>query len=101
MRRALVSLPDGAWDAIDKDLRPQLGNADSEIIRNIVLAYLIERGYILKSKGKKESVGIEQIASELDIHDSMISTLAEMLEEKGQLDYQAWERRVQKKLHKG
>ncbi|TLX66523.1 MAG: CopG family transcriptional regulator [Thaumarchaeota archaeon] len=43
MRRTLVSLPDGAWDAIDKELRPQLGNADSEIIRNIVLAYLIEK----------------------------------------------------------
>jgi hypothetical protein len=100
MRRALVSLPDGAWDIIDT-LKPQLGNGDSEIVRNIVLAYFIEKGYLLKSKGKKESVGNEQIASELDIHDAMISTLAEMLEEKGQLDYQAWERRVQKKLHKG
>ena len=40
-------------------------------------------------KLKKESVGNEQIASELDIHDAMIITLAEMLEEKGQLDYQA------------
>ena len=100
MRRTLVSLPDGAWDAIDKELRPQLGNADSEIIRNIVLAYLIEKGYLLKNKGKIESVGNEQIASELDIHDSMISTLAEMLEEKGHLNYQEWERRVQKKLHK-
>jgi hypothetical protein len=33
MRRTLVSLPDSAWDAIDKELRPQLGNADSEVIR--------------------------------------------------------------------
>lgn len=100
MRRTLVSLPDGAWDVIDKELRVQLGNADSEIIRNIVLAYLIEKGYLLKNKGKKESVGNEQIASELEIHDEMITTLAEMLEEKGQLDYQTWERRVQKNLHK-
>lgn len=99
MRRALVSLPDGAWDIIDQ-LKPQLGNGDSEIVRNIVLAYFIEKGYLLKSKGKKESVGNEQIASELDIHDSMITTLAEMLEEKGYLDYHAWEKRVQKKLHK-
>lgn len=100
MRRALVSLPDGAWEIIDA-LRPQLGNADSEIVRNIVLAYLIEKGYLLKSKVKKQTVGNEQIASELDIHDAMISTLAEMLEEKGQLDYQQWEKRVQKKLHSG
>ena len=99
MRRALVSLPDGAWDVIDQ-LRPQLGNADSEIVRNIVLAYLIEKGYLLKSKGKKQSFDNEQLASELDIQETMITTLAEMLEEKGQLDYQEWERRVQKNLHK-
>jgi hypothetical protein len=99
MRRTLVSLPDGAWEAIDKELRTQLGNADSEIIRNIVLAYLIEKGYLMKSKRKRESTGSQQIASELDIHDTMISTLAEMLEEKGQLDHAEWERRIQKKLH--
>lgn len=100
MRRALVSLPDGAWDVIDQ-LRPQLGNADSEIVRNIVLAYFIEKGYLLKNKSKKESTGNEQIATELQIHDEMITTLAEMLEEKGQLNYEEWERRVQKNLHKG
>ncbi|HEY7757479.1 MAG TPA: hypothetical protein VIA08_04540 [Nitrososphaeraceae archaeon] len=99
MRRALVSLPDGAWDIIDQ-LKPHLGNADSEIVRNIVLAYFIEKGYLLKSKGKKESIANEEIASELDIQETMITTLAEMLEEKGQLNYQEWERRVQKKLHK-
>jgi biotin operon repressor len=54
----------------------------------------------LKSKGKKESIANEEIASELDIQETMITTLAEMLEEKGQLNYQEWERRVQKKLHK-
>lgn len=99
MRRALVSLPDGAWDIIDQ-LKPQLGNGDSEIVRNIVLAYFIEKGYILRSKGKKQTVDNEQIASELDIQETMITTLAEMLEEKGQLNYQEWERRVQKNLHK-
>lgn len=82
-------------------MQSKLGNADSEIIRNVVLACLIEKGYLSKSKGKKESIGNEQTASELDIHNAMISTLAEMLEEIGQSDYQAWERRVQKKLHKG
>jgi hypothetical protein len=49
---ALVSLPDGAWNIIDT-LKPQLGGGDSEIVRNIVLAYFIDKGYLLKSKGKK------------------------------------------------
>jgi hypothetical protein len=64
-----------------------------------VIAYLIENGHLVKPKRKKDSTGIEQIASELDIHDVMISTLAEMLEEKGQLNHEEWERRVHKKLH--
>ncbi len=55
---------------------------------------------MLKSKRKKEHTGNEQIAAELDIHDVMISSLAEILEEKGQLNHDEWERRVQKKLHK-
>jgi metal-responsive CopG/Arc/MetJ family transcriptional regulator len=102
MRRALVSLPDGVWNVIDKELKGQIGDGDSEVIRNVVIAYLTEKGYLLKPKTTKAaaSVSTDQIASELDIHDNMISSLAEMLEEKGQLSYDEWERRVQKKLHK-
>ena len=34
MRRALVSLPDGAWNIIDTDLKGQIDDGDSEVIRN-------------------------------------------------------------------
>jgi hypothetical protein len=34
MRRALVSLPDGVWTIIDTDLKGQIGDGDSEVIRN-------------------------------------------------------------------
>ncbi len=100
MRRALVSLPDGVWNIIDTDLKGQIGDGDSEVIRNLVIAYLTEKGYLLK--GKKvgnEHVNTEQIASELDVHDTMITALTELLEEKGQLNPEEWEKRVQKKLH--
>lgn len=100
MRRALVSLPEGVWRIIDNELRGQIGDGDSEVIRNLVIAYLTEKGYLLKGKKvNNEQVNTEQIASELDIHDSMITALTELLEEKGQLNPEEWEKRVQKKLH--
>ena len=48
MRRALVSLPDGVWEIIDTDLRGKVGNADSEIIRNMVIGFLTQNGYLEK-----------------------------------------------------
>jgi hypothetical protein len=52
MRRALVSLPDGVWNVIDKELKGTIGDGDSEVIRNVVISYLNEKGYLLKPKGK-------------------------------------------------
>jgi hypothetical protein len=102
MRRALVSLPDGVWNIIDTDLKGQIGDGDSEVIRNLVISYLTEKGYLLKGKAaleQSQTDKTEQIASELDIHDTMITALTELLEEKGQLNPEEWEKRVQKKLH--
>jgi metal-responsive CopG/Arc/MetJ family transcriptional regulator len=103
MRRALVSLPDGVWNIIDTDLKGQIGDGDSEVIRNLVISYLTEKGYLLKGKVNSEQQQqtdkTEQIASELYIHDTMITALTELLEEKGQLNPNEWEKRVQKKLH--
>ena len=102
MRRALVSLPDGVWNIIDSALKGQIGDGDSEVIRNLVIAYLTEKGYLPKGKPSSEqqsTASTDQISSELDIHDTMITTLTEILEEKGQLNHEEWEKRVQKKLH--
>ena len=54
MRRALVSLPDGVWNIIDTDLKGQIGDGDSEVIRNLVISYLTEKGYLLKGKATSE-----------------------------------------------
>lgn len=88
-RRALVSLPEGVWQVIDEQLKGKIGNGDSEVIRNMVVAYLLERGYLLNPKTK--SASMDQIAGELDIHDSMITSLAEVLEKKGILTQEEWE----------
>lgn len=102
MRRALVSLPDGIWKAIDTELRGKVGEGDSEVIRNIVIAYLTEKGYLFKQKGKSGQdsapTSVDQIAGELDMHDTMIESLVEVLEEKGVLTSDEWDRRIKKKL---
>jgi hypothetical protein len=95
-RRALVSLPEGVWQVIDEQLKGKIGNGDSEVIRNIVVAYLLERGYLLNPKEKPASM--DQIAGELDIHDSMITSLAEVLEKKGIMTEAEWEQNIKKKV---
>ena len=59
MKRALVSLPDGIWDIIENELKGKFGNKNSEVIRNIVLAYLSEKGYldVLNSNRKNSKSG--------------------------------------------
>jgi metal-responsive CopG/Arc/MetJ family transcriptional regulator len=95
-RRALVSLPDGVWTVIDEQVKDALGHGDSEVIRNIVMAYLLERGYLLKPKEKQAST--DQIAGELDVHDAMITSLVEVLESKGILKLEEWEANLKKKV---
>ena len=48
MRKALVALPDDIWAIIDRDLEGKLGNGYSDTIRNILLAWMSEKGYLDK-----------------------------------------------------
>jgi hypothetical protein len=96
LRRALVTLPDGVWKIIDKELKGNLGDGDSEVIRNLVIAHLTEKGYLLPSKEQPNQ--IMQIADEVEMQDAMINALVETLEEKGQIRYSEWEGRLKKKI---
>jgi hypothetical protein len=51
--RAFVSLPDGIWKIIDEELKGTIGGADSEIIRNIVVGFLTDNGYLSSSQTPK------------------------------------------------
>ena len=50
MKRILVSMPEGMWKIIEAELKGKIGEKDSEIIRNIVTAYLSEKSYIRAKK---------------------------------------------------
>ena len=90
-----LDLSEEVWKIIDNELKGQIGDGDSEVIRNIVIAYLTEKGYLLK-RNKQQN---DQLAAEIDIHDNMITSLAEILEERGQLNHEEWEKKIQSKLH--
>ncbi len=96
MRRALVSLPDGVWKVIDEELKGKIGDGDSEVIRNLVITHLAEKGYLLPSKDQPNQV--QQIADELEMLDTMLNALAEIMEEKGQIRYSEWESRMKRKI---
>lgn len=53
MARIYVSIPDGLWKIIKTNLKGKIGDNDSELIRNIVVAYMSEKNYI-KIKDKEE-----------------------------------------------
>ena len=59
MKRIQVTFTNEQWKLIEK-LKGEMGVTDSEVIRNIVMAWLIEKSFIsstLKSKLFKEETG--------------------------------------------
>lgn len=97
MRRAFVSLPDGVWKIIDRDFRKQIGEGDSEVIRNMVIAYLSDKGYFINEKGAPT---IEDIDSRINVLENMITSLSEILEEKGSITLAEWDSRIKRKLER-
>lgn len=53
--RTLVSLPQGIDNILEDDLMGTIGDTKSEIIRNIVISYLSEKGYLHKRIGVKSN----------------------------------------------
>jgi len=53
LKRILLNLPNGVWEIIERELKGKMGTKDSEVIRNIVIAYLSEKGYFEKVGGKR------------------------------------------------
>jgi ElaB/YqjD/DUF883 family membrane-anchored ribosome-binding protein len=52
----------------------------------------------MSKKPKKDSV--KDLAEEIDIFDHMLSALVEVLEEKGILTQEEWEKRIREKIEK-
>jgi hypothetical protein len=67
MKKVLVSLPQGVFDLITK-LKGELGESYSEIVRNIVIAYLSEQGYF-STFGQIRGIPSFQTPKRIDDHE--------------------------------
>jgi hypothetical protein len=47
MKTILVSFPEGIFETV-RGLKGELGDSNSEVVRNIVIAYLSEQGFFSK-----------------------------------------------------
>ncbi len=97
MRRAFVSLPDGVWEIIDRDIRGGLGEGDSEIIRNIVISYLSDKGYFINERHEDT---ITELRDKVTIMEEMVTTMVNTFEEMGVLNVQEFENKVRKQISK-
>lgn len=94
-KRIFVSLPDGVWEILKNDFRNRMGDSESEIIRNIVIAYLSHRGYFVNSKGYEDTAELHE---KINVLENMILSSIELLEEKGSLTFNEWQNRIKKKI---
>lgn len=58
MKKVLVSLPEGIHAIIEKELMGRIGESKSGIIRNIVITYLKEMGYL--DKKRRDSFDVKE-----------------------------------------
>ena len=74
MARIMVSLPDGIINT-----KGGLGKSNSEVIRQIVISYLTEKGY-LATPGAKE---IDKLRKTVKAMSNMVKVMVELLTAKG------------------
>jgi metal-responsive CopG/Arc/MetJ family transcriptional regulator len=51
MKKVLVSLPEGIFKLV-RELKGQIGDSDSEVIRTMVISFLSEKGYLAKKENE-------------------------------------------------
>ena len=55
MKKILVSLPDGVVEILDKEVIGRLGEGYSDSLRQIIMNWLSEQGYLAKG-GKEKNI---------------------------------------------
>ena len=51
MKKVLVSLPEGIFKLV-RELKGEIGDSDSEVIRTMVISFLSEKGYLAKKESE-------------------------------------------------
>jgi hypothetical protein len=96
MKRVFVSLPDGVWSILKRDFLNKVGDSESEVIRNLVIAYLSEHGYFVNTKGYEDT---EDIRDKLDVTMKLLESVIDTLEEKTDVTYADIDRTMKRRIH--
>jgi hypothetical protein len=88
-------LPEGVWNILKRDYMDRVGDSESEVIRNIVIAYLSDKGYFINSKGQEDA---QEIKDKLLVTESLLESVIDALEEKTEVTYEDIDRIMKKKI---
>ena len=91
-----IDLPVELWEIIDKEFKLNR-ETDSEILCNIIHNHLAEHGFHANIHSLAHGHGIKNY---LDIQDTMIMSIVELLESKGLATYQEWVKIMEQKVMK-
>ena len=91
-----LDLPQEVWEIIDKEFKLNR-ESDSEILCNIIRNYIAEHGLYPDVYSLAYGHGIKDY---LDIQDTMIMSILELLENKKVATYQEWTKIMEQKIMK-
>ena len=60
MKKILVSLPDGVVEILDKEIIGKLGDGYSDTLRNIIMNWMSEQGYLAKDGKQKTHKDLDE-----------------------------------------
>ncbi|MBI3860224.1 MAG: hypothetical protein HY296_08375 [Thaumarchaeota archaeon] len=81
-------MPDGVWRILDNELKGKLGGSRSEVIRSLIVNYLIDEGYVVATAPTPVQ---RRLASEIATLGGKLAALSQALEDKGLLRRAEWE----------
>ena len=91
-----IDLPQEIWEKIETEFKLN-GETDSEILCNIIRNYIAEHGLYPDVYSLAHGHGINDY---LDMQDTMIMSILELLENKKVATYQEWVKIMEKKVMK-
>ena len=91
-----LELPQEVWEIIDKEFKLNR-ESDSEILCNIIRNYIAEHGLYPDIHSLAHGHGIKDY---LDMHETMIMSIIELLENKKVATYQEWAKIMEQKVLK-
>ena len=91
-----LELPQEVWEIIDKEFKLNK-ESDSEILCNIIRNHIAEHGLYPDIPSLVHGHGIKDF---IDIHQVMIHSIIELLENKGLATYQEWAKIMEQKVMK-